>query len=257
MHATEDEVNLQTSRGEVDIQATGGPPLQVFAPQYFFFNGPYVIRDYEHFLRVWNGDLGDQARQLIRDQGNMISLGTVYRGFRQFTSNKPIVTPADLAGLRLRLPVVPTWVAVWQALGTTPVVVPLPMLFEALRSGTAEASEGDLSQISSFMLWQVQSHLSLTNHLVGIGWIFANQDFWKQLHHGDKHRIRQAWAEASEWASNKMRDSESTLLQTLQGQGMTVVTPDAEAIRAAAKPAVDELFRTSWPVTTWEEVLAQ
>jgi TRAP-type transport system periplasmic protein len=254
---TEDEINLQTSMGVVDMQATGGPPLQVFAPQYFFFNGPYVINDYDHFLRVWNGRLGDQAKDQVREKGNMVALETVYRGFRQMTSKIPISGPPDLVGLKLRLPMVPTWIKVWSALETMPVAIPLPMLYEALRTGMADASEGDLSQISSLKLYEVQSHLSLTSHLVGVGWFFINEDFWQKLSGRQRRKIRQAMAEAATFGTQKMKDSETTLLQTLQQAGMTVVMPDAAAIRAKAKPAVDELFRTDWPVTTWEEVLAQ
>lgn len=255
--ASEEEVNLQTSRGMVDIQATGGPPLQVFAPQYFFFNGPYVIKDYDHFVRVWRGPLGARARETVLQNGNMTSLGTVYRGFRQMTSKKPINGPADLVGLKLRLPTVPTWIKVWSALETMPIAIPLPMLYASLANGTAEASEGDLSQISSLKLYEVQSHLSLTSHLVGVGWIFANQDFYKKLSHKDQHLVADTWAEAAAWATEKMRAAETGLLMTLQDAGMTIVQPDADAIRAKAKPAVDELFRTEWPVTTWDEVLAQ
>jgi TRAP-type transport system periplasmic protein len=254
---TEDEINLQTSMGLVDMQATGGPPLQVFAPQYFFFNGPYVIQDYAHFLRVWNGSLGDQARELVRANGNMVALDTVYRGFRQMTSKVPIDGPAALVGLKLRLPTVPTWIKVWSSLETQPTAIPLPMLYEALRTGLVDASEGDLSQISSLRLFEVQSHLSLTSHLVGVGWFFVNEDFWQSLSHRQRRRIRRAMEEAARFGTQKMQESESTLLQSLQAAGMTVVMPDAAAIRAKARPAVDDLFRTDWPVTTWDEVLAQ
>ena len=77
--------------GEVLI--TGGQPLQDYAPAYFFFNGPYVIQDYAHFLKVWRSHLGDEAQALLEANGNLVSLGTVYRGFRQFTSNTPITGP--------------------------------------------------------------------------------------------------------------------------------------------------------------------
>jgi tripartite ATP-independent transporter DctP family solute receptor len=254
---TEDGINLETSMGIVDMQATGGPPLQVFAPAYFFFNGPYVIRDYDHFLRVWNGPLGDDAKQLVREAGNMVALDTVYRGFRQMTSKVPINGTADLVGLKLRLPTVPTWLKVWSSLETQPTAIPLPMLYESLRTGVVDASEGDLSQISSLRLYEVQSHLSLTNHLVGVGWFFVNEDFWQSLSHRQRRRIRQAMQEAAAFGTQKMQDSEASLLQSLQAAGMTVVMPDAAAIRAKARPAVDELFRTDWPVTTWDEVLAQ
>ncbi len=59
--ASEEDVNIQCSQGVVDIQLTGGRPLEVFSPQYFFFNAPYVIKDYEHFVRVWKGPSGQES----------------------------------------------------------------------------------------------------------------------------------------------------------------------------------------------------
>lgn len=256
---TEDNVNLQTSQGIWDMQATGGPPLQTFAPEYFFFNGPYVIIDYAHFQRVWAGHLGDEARDLVEINGNMLSLGTVYRGFRQMTSNVPIYGPNELIGLLLRLPNVPTWVSVWKdGLETVPTVVPLTELYAELAAGTkVQASEGDLSQISSLKLYEVQSELTLTNHLVGVGWMFVNKDSFEKIPCHYQHKIRRAMQRATAWATKKMTDGESQLLVALADAGMTVGVPDADAIRAKAKPAVDQLFTTAWPVTTWEEVLAQ
>lgn len=255
--ASEEDVNIQCSQGLVDIQLTGGRPVEVFAPQYFFFNAPYVIKDYEHFLRVWNGPLGGKAKDQVLAEGNMVSIGTVYRGLRQTTSNKPITGPDDLAGLKLRLPVVPTWIAVWKSLGAEPVPVPLPELYDSLKSGRAEASEGDLTQIVSFKLAEVQSELSLTNHLVAIGWVTANKDFYDRLSLSDQKLIVAAMGQACSWATEKMKASESELLNQLQAAGMRITRPDAAAIRDKAKGAVEELFKTAWPVTTWAEVLAQ
>jgi TRAP-type C4-dicarboxylate transport system substrate-binding protein len=250
-------VSCDPTQRVADIMLTGGQPLQDWAPQYFFFNGPYVIDDYAHFLRVWEGQLGDEARVLINQNSNLVALGTVYRGFRQFTSNEPITGPADLAGLRLRLPPVPDWIAVWSSLGAEPVQVALNQLFVALQTGLADASEGDLTQIQAFNLFEVQSHLTLTNHLVGFGLVLANECFMTSLPRSDERKIEKAMAEASAFGTEQMFARESTILGELQAAGMTVVTPDAAAIRAAAQPAIDALFATRWTVTTWDEVLAQ
>jgi TRAP-type C4-dicarboxylate transport system substrate-binding protein len=255
--ASEEDVNQQCAQGVVDIQLTGGRPLEVFSPQYFFFNAPYVIKDYEHFLRVWDGPLGRKAKEQVLAGGNMLSLGTVYRGLRQTTSNKPLGGPEDLKGLKLRLPVVETWIAVWKSLETVPVPVPLPELYQALKEGRAEASEGDLPQIVSFKLAEVQSQLSITNHLVAVGWVMINRGSYERLSGADKKRVSKAMREACLWATEKTRGNESSLLKQLESQGMKVGTPDAQAIRLKARPAIEELFRTAWPVTTWEQVLAQ
>jgi tripartite ATP-independent transporter DctP family solute receptor len=255
--ASEEDVNIQCSNGVVDIQLTGGRPVEVFAPQYFFYNAPYVIKDYEHLLRVWNGPLGKKLKDQVLANGNMINLGIVFRGLRQTTANKPIKAPADLAGLKLRLPVVPTWIAVWKSLGADPVPVPLPELYQSLKDKKAEASEGDLTQILSFKLYEVQTHLMITNHMVGVGVAMMNKGSYDRLSSSDKKLVTSAMATACEWATEKFKASEGDLLKKLQAAGMTVVTPDAAAIREKAKPAVNDLFKTAWPVTTWEEVLAQ
>jgi len=247
----------EASERVADVLITGGQPLQDYAPAYFFFNGPYVIEDYEHFLRVYDGPLGDEARDLIAANSNLVAFGTVYRGFRQFTSNAPIESPADFAGLKLRLPAVPDWIAVWTSLGVQAVQVPLTGIYDALATGVADASEGDLTQISSLRLNEVQSHLSLTSHLVGFGMVLANECFVDSLSRRDARRLRRALDDAAEWGSEQMASRESALLDSLAAAGMEVVTPDAEAIREAARPAIDQLFDTVWTVTTWDEVLAQ
>jgi len=254
---TEEEVNIMCSEGTIDLQSTGGFPLQDFAPEYFFFNAPYVIKDYDHFLRVWNGPIGKEAKDIVLENGNMLCVGTVFRGLRQMTSNVPIAGTEDIVGLKLRLPGVPTWIAVWEELEADVVAVPLTGLYDALDSGLAEASEGDLTQIYSFNLFEVQSQLTITNHLVAVGWITLNDEFFRKLPTLYQGLILTAIYEASEWATEKIQNNETALLAELQANGMTIGYADAEAIRIKAKPAVEALFASEWPVTTWEEVLAQ
>jgi len=254
---SEEEINVWCSKGEVEMQATGGQPLQTAAPQYFFFNAPYVMKDFEHFMRVWNGPLGDKARALVAQEGKMNYLGIVYRGLRQTTSNKPIYTPEDVAGLKLRLPTVPTWIAVWKEIGAEPVPIPLTGLYEALKEGKAEASEGDLPQISSFKLDEVQEILTITNHLVQTGGVLINKPFFDALAKADQEVVLKASQEAGAWANAKIKAGETKLLVELQKKGFQVVIPDADAFRDKGRPAVEELFKSEWPVTTWAEVLAQ
>ena len=254
---SEEDVGVWCSEGKVEMQATGGEPLEVYAPQYFFFNTPYVMKDFDHLMRVWEGSLGDEARALVEKKGNMLYLGIVYRGLRQMTSNKPIYTPEDVSMLKLRLPGVPNWIAVWKEIGATPVPVPLTGLYDSLKTGKAEASEGDLPQISSFKLNEVQSHLTITNHMVQAGQVLINKTFFDGLSRNDQGLILKAAKEAIDWANEKIKKGETKILVDLQRKGMQVVIPDADLFREKGEPAVEELFRTEWPVTTWKEVLAQ
>lgn len=255
--ASEEAINDQCNRGLIEMQSNGHRALEIYAPQYFFFNAPYVMKDFDHFTRVWEGPLGRKAIEQVEKNGNITYMGIVYRGLRQTTSKKPIYTPADVYALKLRLPTVKTWIAVWKEMDAAPIPIPLPELYKSLREGAAEASEGDLSQITSFRLDEVQTHLTLTNHLVQTGGIMINKTFFESLSREDQALVRKAVKEAADWASNKLKKSETALLIELQRKGMTIVIPDADMFREKAKPAVEELFAKEWPVTTWQEVLAQ
>ncbi|UCE34223.1 MAG: TRAP transporter substrate-binding protein DctP, partial [Deltaproteobacteria bacterium] len=111
---SEEEIIRLNSAGEVEMQSNGTQFLQIFAPPYYFFTGPYVMKDFDHYMRVWNGKLGQQAQAEMAKNGNMKYLGTIYRGVRQTTTKKPLYMPADVSGLKLRLPVIPSWIAVWK-----------------------------------------------------------------------------------------------------------------------------------------------
>jgi tripartite ATP-independent transporter DctP family solute receptor len=231
---SEEEIANLNSAGQLEMQSNGHRSLEVFAPQYFFFNAPYVMKDFDHFMRVWNGKLGQAARDQVEQKGNVKFLGIVYRGLRQTTANKPIYTPADVYGVKLRLPNVKTWMIVWQAIDATPVPLTLPELYPGLKSGKADASEGDLPQIVSFKLDEVQTRLIITNHLVQTGGMLINKPFFDRLSRADQDLVVQAAKEATDWANAKMRSGESALLLDLQRKGMQVVIPDAEAFRVKA-----------------------
>ena len=253
---SEEVINKANRTGELEMQSNGTMFLQEYAPPYYFFTGPYVMKDFDHYMRAWNGKLGQQARAQL-EKNDLKYLATIYRGLRQTTAKKPIYTPADAYNLKLRLPPIPSWMAVWKAIGAAPVGVPLPELFNSLKTGKAEASEGDLPQIQSFKLDQVQSHLIMTNHLVQTAGILIYKPFFDKLSKADQDLIVKAGKEAEEWANNKIKTGEAAILVELQRKGMQVIVPDAESFRAKAKPAVEELFKTQWSVTTWAEVLAQ
>lgn len=240
-----------------EILLTGGQPIQDYAPAYFFFNGPYVIRDFAHLKSIWQGPHGRAMSAQIEASGNMVVLAPLYRGYRQFTANRAISGPADFAGMKLRLPPVPDWIAVWQSLGVKPVQVALPGIHAALAAGEAEASEGDLSQVSSLKLPEVQKNLILTRHLVGFGMPLVNACFFrKELAESDREAITRAMEKAAAWATRYSEEQESNQLAALEKAGMNVLRPDANAIRRAAGPAIRKLFETTWTVVPAEEVLA-
>ncbi|MCD5401246.1 TRAP transporter substrate-binding protein [candidate division NPL-UPA2 bacterium] len=238
-----------------------GPANGFFTPEYAFFNNPFIMKDWDHFLRLWDGPLGAEAMDALREVGIVYIPGEIYVGMRQFTADKPIRTIDDLAGLKLRLPVIDTWVSIWGEAGALPVPVPLHELYTALTTGVADASEGPAEQLYSFKLFEVQDYFSITNHLLSAGHFSAGVDWWDGLNEPTRELIAEAIQEASDWGSEKSLGREAELLvYMVEEHGATVIGPeevDRDSFLEAVRPTIEGLFETHWPVTTWEEVLAQ
>lgn len=120
--------------------------------------------------------------------------------------------------------------------------------------GTVDASEGDVEQIDSVNLNEVQSHLSLTGHLPEIGGLYINDEFFRELDETYQDLVLEVGQEATDAASEGARKEEQELLDTLSEGGMTIVEDvNQEAFRNAGRDAVEQLFETEW-IGTWKEV---
>lgn len=251
-----EELIEAVSIGAIEMNMIGGITIKTFAPEYYFIDSPFVIKDWDHWMRVWNGKLGQELRDLVIKKGNTIFLGVSYAGLRHFTSNKPIYTPDDVKDIKLRLPNLPTWIACWKEIGAHPIPISIKELYSSLQLKVADASEGDIVQIHAAHLDEVQKYLSLTSHHVQTGSFTINKNFFDNLSKENQKIVLEAAKEAIDWVTAQNIEGETQLLIDLQKKGMTVVIADQKAFFEKAKPAVEKLFRTEWPVTTWEEVLS-
>ncbi len=251
---SEEDIMKAVTAGAIDGQISGGIPINAYATPFYFIDTPFVMRDWDHIVNVWNGSLGQRMKASVEAAGNTTLVAILYRGYRHFTSKKPINTPEDLKGIKLRLPVLPTWIAVWTEVGASTIPVPLGELYTALATGVADASEGDLTQIAGFKLNEVQSHLSLTGHSISIGLISFNSKFYNGLNEKTRSILFEAANEAAAWATEQMKAKEAQLVKELEAKGMTVVEPDKKAFYNKALPAIEKLFKEQYKVATPVEV---
>jgi len=243
-------------QGTIEMVTSGLMPLHMLAVEYSFFDAPYIFPDYEQWERAWASPIGNKAKEILLNN-NIQILGHYLRGFRETTANKPIYTPEDLKGVKMRIPQDPTWLKIWSRLGAVCTAVPLTELYSSLQTGVCEASEGPFPQIYSYKLQEVQKYLILTHHLPSVGLIEINKSFLNSL---DKHYqkiILEAGKEAARYVDEELTEKvNAELIIKLQKEGMTVVIPDADAFKNKAEPIIKELFSTVWNVTTWEEILS-
>lgn len=247
-YGSEDEIGETVSQGGVEAHSAGSFPYYQFAPEYWFFGCPFVLSDYDQLISVVASDQMQEAHDTLIENGNQRPIGQqIYRGARHCTSNTPIQSPGDMEGLNLRLPELDPWVQTWEEVGTSPTPIALDELYSALEQGTVDATEGGAEQISSYNLNEVQSHLSMTGHLIANGNIYINESFYQGLDETHQDLIMEVGQEVTQSAAETSQDREEQLINELGEQGMEVVEDvDTEAFQERAAPAVEQLFEDTW-----------
>ncbi|HXD41161.1 MAG TPA: sialic acid TRAP transporter substrate-binding protein SiaP, partial [Ramlibacter sp.] len=162
----ESDINNGLTLGTVDIILSGasfaGNSYKPLAISYF----PFIFRDSEHQLKYAKSDVfRELAKGYDEKTGNHITALTYY-GARQVTSNRPIVKPEDMKGLKIRVPDAPAYLAFPKSLGANPTPIAFAEVYLALQNGTVEAQENPLPTIQAKKFYEVQKNISLTGHIV-------------------------------------------------------------------------------------------
>ncbi|MDQ0503568.1 TRAP transporter substrate-binding protein [Xanthobacter agilis] len=190
----------------------------------------FAFPDYASVWNAMDGKLGDYVRGQIAKAG-IVAMDKIWdNGFRQITtSTKPIVTAADLKGLKIRVPVSPLWTSMFKAFGSAPASLNFAEVYTALQTGTVDAQENPLAIISTAKLYEVQKYCSLTNHMWDGFWFLANRRAFQAL----PEDLRAIVAKNINGAGMKEREDVATMNAALQkdlaakGLAFNPTTPDS------------------------------
>lgn len=223
--------------GTVDMTITG-ESLQNWAPKAALLAVPYAFKTIEDMDAFASGPTGDEIKAQIVEKVQIRPIAYFARGARDLTSNRPITTPADLNGLKMRVPNVPLFVDVWKALGANPGPMAFSEVFTSLQNGTIEAQENPLALIRSASFYEVQSHVNLTDHVRSWIYLTIAESTWAKLSADDQAAVMEAAARAQAYERELFNESLAADRAFLEEKGMTFVEVDAAAFQAAAKDAV-------------------
>jgi tripartite ATP-independent transporter DctP family solute receptor len=185
-----------------------------------------------------SGPVGDQIKQEIIDKVQIHPIAYFARGPRDLTSNRPIKSPADLNGLKMRVPNVPLFVDVWKALGANPGPMAFSEVFTSLQNGTIEAQENPLALIRSASFYEVQKYVNLTDHVRSWIYLTIAESTWQKLSAEDQAAVMQAAKVAQAYERELFDKSLADDRAFLESKGMTFVEVDSAAFQAAARDAV-------------------
>ncbi|MDF0599702.1 TRAP transporter substrate-binding protein [Psychromarinibacter sp. C21-152] len=223
--------------GTVDMTITG-ESLQNWAPKAALLAVPYAFKTIEEMDAFAAGPVGDEIKQQIIDNVQIRPIAYFARGARELTSNRPITSPDELDGLKMRVPNVPLFVDVWKSLGATPGPMAFSEVFTSLQNGTIEAQENPLALIRSASFYEVQSHVNLTDHVRSWIYLTIAESTWNKLSEEDQAAVMEAAARAQAYERELFEASLAEDRAFLEEKGMTFVEVDAAAFQAAAKDAV-------------------
>jgi tripartite ATP-independent transporter DctP family solute receptor len=213
---------LQT--GAVDMAANVAPSFGTVLPVANVLGVLYAFRDFDHMQKVMRGDVGDKIAALLYEKSKIHVMDTSwYFGTRQLTSNRPVLKPEDLQGLKIRVLPVPIYQSGWRMLGATPTPIPFPDLFSALQNNLVDAQENPLPNIKGAGFQLLQKHLSLTGHIVSSWAVSMSDEAFKRLTPDQYKLIVQAVKEAGVYQDKIALDAEEAILKEWQQSGAIAI----------------------------------
>jgi len=234
----------QLRSGGVEFFTLSGLILSTLVPAASINGMGFAFPDYETVWKAMDHDLGAYIRAQIA-KANLIAMEKIWdNGFRQTTtSTRPIATPADLRGLKIRVPPSPLWTSMFKAFDASPTSINFNEVYTALQTRIVDGQENPLAIIATAKLNEVQKYCSLTNHMWDGFWFLANRRAWERLPE-DVRTIAASQIDAA--ALNERQDVarlNATLQQDLAAKGLEFNNPDPAPFRDKLRSAG---FYTEW-----------
>ena len=214
------------------------------APEFGVFEMPYIIQDRDHIKAVEESMLEDVFQPAAAGEGYHI-LAFWENGFRHITNNvRPINTPADLEGVKLRTPNGEWRVKMFQSYGANPTPMAFSDVFTALQTGVIDGQENPYAQIASAKFQEVQDYLSITGHVYTPGYILTGQRTFEGLDPEVQEALREAARETQAYVYETAARMENELLDVIKAAGVQVNEAEKAAFVAASQPIYDEFAET-------------
>ena len=236
------ELMQKVKLGTVDM-ALPSTVMSSVVPAFGLFEMPYLVKDRDHMKRIDKEIVWPTLVPIAEKAGYRI-LATWENGFRQITNNlHAIKVPADLKGIKLRVPKGKWRVKMFQAYGSNPSPMKFSELFTALQTGVMDGEENPFTQIYSAKFQEVQKYLSLTGHVYTPAYVAVGAKKWATLPDDVRKMLEDTAKETQAFVYAAAEKDDTELLGKLKAAGMQVNTPNKDAFIAASKVVYDEFAK--------------
>jgi tripartite ATP-independent transporter DctP family solute receptor len=228
----ETEILQQIQMNTIQIGIITGGPFDTFDPIVRVINYPFLFKDNQQADTVLDGPLGDEILASLESSG-FKGLCFSENGFRNLTNNKrPVRSPRDIAGLKIRVMDSLLHKTIWQTLGANPTPMPWPIYTE-LEQGVIDGQENPLWVMEVYKFYEIQKYMTLTRHVYSPHIDVASLVWWQGLSSDLQDLVRSAIREAAVYQRKNNREKDAARLALLKEKGMLVEeAPDIDALRA-------------------------
>jgi TRAP-type transport system periplasmic protein len=228
-------------------------------PAWTLLTSAYLFRDAKHLHAFWDGALGAQFKKEAEEKLKVKILGPTFFGTRQvgLKPKKKINTPADMAGVKLRMPPGDAWQLLGRSIGANPTPMAYAEVYTGLQTGAIDGQDNPLPNVQNMKFYEVMSQIVLTSHLVGYDLLTMNLKAWNAMGVAKQKAFQAAADKAMRWSAEEHARREAELAEGFRKQGLEVYAPDLGAFRAHAQKvylASDEA--KEWPKGMLEKINA-
>jgi TRAP-type C4-dicarboxylate transport system substrate-binding protein len=219
-------------------------------PAFSILTSAYLFRDANHLNRFWASDLGAQFKKQAESEAKVKILGPTFFGTRQvgLKPKKKISTPADLAGVKLRMPPGDAWQLLGRSLGANPTPMAYAETYTGLQTGAIDGQDNPLPNVQNMKFYEVMSQIVLTSHLVGFDLLTVNLKTWNGMNAAKQKAFQAAADKAIAWSTAEHLKREAELADGFKKQGLDVYAPDVNAFRAYAQ----KVYLASDEAKSWQ-----
>ncbi|MGQ9368531.1 C4-dicarboxylate TRAP transporter substrate-binding protein [Azospirillum sp. ST 5-10] len=238
-----DEDVLEQARAGAGVAVVvDGGRLAVFVKEFGVLGAPYLAQGYEGIRKVVTSPLFEEwAEKLRKASGHQILSFNWWQGERHLLTNKPVKTPADLAGVRMRTPGAPVWMETIRAMGATPTPMGWSEVYSALQQQVIDAVEAQDPASYGARLYEVTKYLTKTGHINLITGLVTSAAWFDQLPKEYRTILREEALKAGDSASRGTEASLADFEKQMTEKGMTINEIDVTPFREATKPVYDTL----------------
>ena len=221
------------ARGNLELTTISAFDIAKLVPEFSIFTAGYMVRDPAHLQAVFNGPIGAELFKTAAQKMDITVLSTGYLGTRQINLReaRAVKTPADLKGIKLRMPGSKEWLFLGNALGATATPLAFGEVYLGLKTGTIDGQDNPLPSIRAAKFYEVTKQIVMTNHLVDSFFINIASKTWRALSASQQKKVQDAAHAAAQYNNANRLQEESQLVDFFKKEGLQITVPDVNAFR--------------------------